>query len=1003
MREHLGVFASLLAVAAIVTGLALGVLGLGDRAAAHGVRDTLAQQTGEEGALQFSMQGADDPDRDAAVREVIAREFRSGDRAVPLTVHHTIRSAIPLPLDDTGVEVPYAIVVSIPDVAEHAELVEGAWPAGAGEATLQADAAAALGLTVGDDIVLDARPLTISGTWRVSDPLAPRWLGDPLLISGMEARGSGRGPLVVDPSLWEGLVDVRRDAWTLVPRAADFEPRDLGPTLRAWAAIDDAVAEAGVGSVGDHDGRFAITASELDRGVRALDAVAPAALLLVAMIAFVTFVELGRLLAQVRTRELALLWARGATARGVGRTTAAETAIAVVGGAALGLGGAMLAVVSGDAQGVERLGALWVLVPALVIAVSVVAVSVQAMITTRRAARIDDPSRTGRAARLTSGGAVVLVVIAGALATWQLRLYGSPLTPGADGSSAVDPVAVSAPPLAVAAVLLAGLMLLPRLTPLVETIAARDRRAPRVLAARSVARRLGLFATPAALVALAVSQVLIAVGYADTWERSHAQAHALRAGAELRVETAPVSLDGSMLDALVEVPGVTHVAPVTRDVVPFGEESVQLVAIAPDALVELGLDGRGTVDPESLGELIRGAETGAAVPAGAREVTLRFTTSTGDPVEDVALWLQSSDGLLRRSVAAPTPDGHSAPLPPLPTGDAWHLVAIDLALQYSESADRMTVLLDSASADGRAMDLAKGWRGTDLYDGSPLDPAGQNGAAGRPGTELRLTPVPGEGVVPIVVTRALAASLGAAGGPPFGLPFPQGVLAVQIVGVVDGIPASDRSAAALIDARLYDAALLRWLEEDAGPRTAWIGVDDSDPLAPDAVAALRAVLAGQGRVVPASDDPAGRMLSASTTMFALTAAGSAILALGALGAVVGAHLRARRGETAVLRALGFSAREQGRLRGREILGVAAYGLLVGLVAGAVVVIVIITVFARAAVPGAYSSIPTDVAIDPLVLGAALAGWCVALGALVVGYAASVTRQARRARIPEDAR
>jgi ABC-type antimicrobial peptide transport system permease subunit len=135
----------------------------------------------------------------------------------------------------------------------------------------------------------------------------------------------------------------------------------------------------------------------------------------------------------------------------------------------------------------------------------------------------------------------------------------------------------------------------------------------------------------------------------------------------------------------------------------------------------------------------------------------------------------------------------------------------------------------------------------------------------------------------------------------------------------------------------------------------------------------------------------------------VTAAGSALLALAALGAVVGAQLRSRGDETAVLRALGFAARQQAAARRRELLSVIGYGALVGLVAGAVVVIVVITVFVRAAVPDAYPGIPTDVAVDARAGAIAFAALGVCLAAFVAGYGSLVARQARHARVPEDAR
>jgi hypothetical protein len=134
MRQHAGVFGSLLVVAAIVSGLALGVLALIDRAATAGVRDELAARTGEDGALRVSLLLTTDPESaDAAVRESVADAFQRDGRDIPLTVHHEVRSAVSVPFEVRGEvadeQAPdHVVVASIPDLEAAAELVAGAGP-----------------------------------------------------------------------------------------------------------------------------------------------------------------------------------------------------------------------------------------------------------------------------------------------------------------------------------------------------------------------------------------------------------------------------------------------------------------------------------------------------------------------------------------------------------------------------------------------------------------------------------------------------------------------------------------------------------------------------------------------------------------------------------------------------------------------------------------------------------------------------------------------------------
>ena len=95
-------------------------------------------------------------------------------------------------------------LAEVTDLASVATLEAGDWAGDASQATMQADAAAALGVDIGDAIVLDELvELTIVGTWRADDPDAPRWMGDSLWITGGNDRSVG--PIVVDAAVWDEL------------------------------------------------------------------------------------------------------------------------------------------------------------------------------------------------------------------------------------------------------------------------------------------------------------------------------------------------------------------------------------------------------------------------------------------------------------------------------------------------------------------------------------------------------------------------------------------------------------------------------------------------------------------------------------------------------------------------------------------------------------------------------------------------------------------------------
>ncbi|MES1169452.1 MAG: hypothetical protein ABUL47_02060, partial [Leifsonia sp.] len=279
-------------------------------------------------------------------------------------------------------------------------------------------------------------------------------------------------------------------------------------------------------------------------------------------------------------------------------------------------------------------------------------------------------------------GVVVLLAIAAAMATFQLRLYGSPVTPTASGGSSVDAFAVATPALLIITIVLVGLLAFPRLAPLYERAAARRDGADGVLAARSVARRISLGATPIALVALGVAQLVIASGYSGSWQRSFDQTQALRDGTELSVSVPDPGLDEHGLDKLTRAQGVDRVIPVVDDDIKLGDDYVSLVGVSAAALSELGLDGGGTVDIAGLARHIRVDPAGVELPAG-RTLTVRLAMRTIAGGPDVAVWFEDDDGLLRRSAATPSPDpAHHDYVVTIPKGPGhdhrWRLAGIDV-------------------------------------------------------------------------------------------------------------------------------------------------------------------------------------------------------------------------------------------------------------------------------------------------------------------------------------
>ncbi|HTL40171.1 MAG TPA: hypothetical protein VL294_01700, partial [Pseudolysinimonas sp.] len=325
-------FGALLGVVALVSGLSIGVIGFIGQSADDGVRQGLESRAGADRALRASLAlDADAARQDAEVRAAIRRSFPG----IRVDVDRTVGARVDIARIDDGVAANSrrVQVVSIGDLPERASLVEGAWPTGPGEVSLQADGAELLGIGAGDRVRIGDAYAVVAGTWRVDDALDPRWMGDPLVTNG--ADGVDVGLVVVDESLWPQLDTDPRARWTLVPDPATVSARDLAPIVAEWNRIGTEWR----GQVNsqlitlEKQGRFKRSAIELGTRVDGLQAIQPVVLLLLAAIALVTLAELGRLLTTTRAPEIALLWSRGASALDVARSTAAEVAVATGTGA----------------------------------------------------------------------------------------------------------------------------------------------------------------------------------------------------------------------------------------------------------------------------------------------------------------------------------------------------------------------------------------------------------------------------------------------------------------------------------------------------------------------------------------------------------------------------------------------------------------------------------------------------------------------------------------------
>ncbi|CAN5266247.1 hypothetical protein BH11ACT5_BH11ACT5_28010 [soil metagenome] len=973
-RHRAIVFAALFVVVGLVSGVSIGILGYLGAAEVDGVRAQLAQRSGADVALELSLTTEPDvPAQDARAKALLGRVFSDGDRMLGLTVTRSSVSTNPVQLS-TGVK---AFAASIPDLEANADLVDGSWPSSPGEASVQADAAAALGLAPGDTLDVGDTTVTVTGTWRVTDELDPRWVSDGLFLDGVN--GAIFGPIVLGEDELPTVGAETRTRWAIAPVIGELRTGDLQLIIDRWRTIVDSMrADGGFDVNGVQlNGRFASTATSTQATVDALSAVIPVVLLVIAAIVALALVELGRLLATLRAGESLLLWSRGDTVAALTRATAAEAAVVAVVGAAAGTG-VGIAVLGQDP---ELLGsAVWV-VPAVAAAAAILAFGGTALLAVRSVARREAAEEGGRASRVTGIAAPVLLTLAAVVSTWQLLLYGSPLTPARDGGMQVDPIAVVAPALVLLALVTLALAALPLLG---KPLDARARAATGLgLVPRALARRTGLLAAPFVLCALAVGQLTVAAGYAQTWDSAYTTTSALHTGSEVTATGTRTDIDESVVATIAGAAGVTEVAPVYSEQVVVGETPAGMVAATPAALVNLATAAGGVFDAPAAAALITTPLARPELPSGTREVTATIEANSDVPVR---LRILVADELGVQHDVAMT-DLYRAELPE-GRGD-WKVLAFIVDL---EEGGATSVRVTGLAADGADIPIGDNWTATGF---SPLlsevEPA-PTGAGFRSAdglTSVRVGPTL-EGIrPPVVISAALAAQGRIRVGDvvPIALDARLAPSPCLVVAIVPAIPGALSESAVLVDGNGVAAARARLYNETPAPQVAWVG--STEPAATFA-ALSDSVPAGVVIRSLAVDANRGILASAATALW-IGAGGAGILAVVALIAVVGAQLRSRRPEIAVLRALGVSDRALARARQAEIGIVLALGAVVGLVSGAVVTVLTIPALARAAVPGSFASLATTVGVQPLALALGVGALGAAFAVVLAVYGRRVTR------------
>jgi hypothetical protein len=997
-RRRVGLFLSVSAVVFLLSLLAVGLSGYLGASSAAGVRAGLAALTKADGGFRITMPLAVDASaQDRRVRATVIAEVQSDGRPVPMRVARDVETLGSVELDPVRGAPVHTALASIPELPSRAALVSGAWPTAPDEASMQADAARSLNVNVGELLTLPGgSAVTITALWRVSNPADPSWLGDPIPLRGLTDDGTA-GWVVIDPSLWPQAKASPAARWTVLPDVTHIEVSQLGALATSADSVLTALSKDPRNDAVDQDGLLQVGVRPIVQNVQSARAASTAPLVIVALLGLIMLFELARLLEQLRADENALLAARGATRARLAAVTAVEAAAAAVLGSVLGSALAVVLLAERGAAGdIPALGwisaGVWALAAVLTLAAA-------AGRSTHEVSR-RSPMRTAGQALVSAGrlrstlgaGAVVLLVLAAVVAVSQFLLYGSPLAPAASGGLSVDPLAVAAPALAIAAIGVLAVALFPLFARVLHRGARRTAEL-RWLPMTQLARRSRSAITPVLVLAFAVGGLVVAVSYSGTWTVSTTDTRAVQLGTALRVIPS-----GGLTDSITrKVPGQRDAAPVAIDDVQVGESLVTLVEAPASRLTGVVLPVSGAVDPEALAAELAPRAQRAVVPSGATGVLLSFTATPASAAPVLAdVVLVDAAGAESDITATPAPGGFRATLP---AGLApWTIHGIGVVVPELTAGARLEVQLHAAGGSGAEISLDGTWMPSGPDDG-PQALAGLGGTrAGLTavvdggGVHVLLQSVPsGATRLPVVISRGLAQTSGLSVGATTDMTLIAGggQLPVTVVGVSPTIPGAASGEGVIADlGSLQDAALRHGLRPISAGEW-WVSTSQ-----PESAAAAMIRRAPPGTLVQTpAPGPADQVLESARVVVWVAGAATALLALLAVVSGLLTELRDRRVEVELLRALGVVAQRQARNRALEWAGLLGLGLIVGLIDGFLVSLLLVTGLARTAVPQSMAALPTTFRVDPIGGSLALVLLLLALGGLLALIAVTVRRQA----------
>jgi hypothetical protein len=1007
--------AALTTLVAAAVGAALAVFA--GQALPQAVKHDLVIAPGTAMVVSGTFAGGTPAQTSAALRSTIAGTlddvpfgFWQGVWSDPLGFEAGSLPAKPTSLG--AADTPLLQAASLQGVTDHAVLVSGRWPSqlaassgasaatGAGgpiPAALPASTAALLKLRPGDVLhVVDRSsdaPLTflLTGLYaerQTSGSAASYWQLNSVPASG-SATASGfttYGPLVVSPSAFPGQLTVGTGTWVAQPDMADFTANHLS-AISASAGVIGATSllsgltlttnlPAVLANTGDN---VAVARSLL--GISALE-------LLVLTVA--ALLAVARLLAAQREGETALLTARGATKWQLTRLTAAEVIpLSLVTAAVGGIAGIWLARVLGSTlyssstadgapAGGISLHASGTWLDALYAALAIAVLSIAALLyPVLRPGRGAAQVRRGRQAVLsgaTRAGADLALIALAVLACWQLRRY-SAVTTSASGPSAIDPVLVLAPALALAGGTVLTLRLLPAAARVVDRVSAAGRGLTSALAGWQFSRQPLRQGGAALLLVMAVGTGTLALAQHQSWTRSAADQAAYVTGGDARVDLT-VPLSPGATSTISRAPGVRAAMAVSVNSVATPAEVVAIDAAQAPKVALLRADQSSLPPTALLRSITPTSPTGGQLISG-RPKAVQFTvTLSRAPLDSVTAEFTVTDATgaaFQLSSGLFTADGRPHVLTASLGGTdaAYPLRLTQVTLFYTLPAKKRLntpVTLTVAGATSSTWDAVASSPELDdqLNDGQIYGPSGNPQVTGWQSAHggATLTFTPGYGLwaanpfghpvlteplagqvslsapvavpaaVPAIATRAFDSANNTHVGTIVQTTVSGVTVPAKIVAVANAFPTIS-GAGLVMDLPTLEAFLVSHDTEPVGVNQWWLSTANGQVPASlaRAVPPGAAITSNAALAAATVGDP----LSAAPQQVLLAmAVAAALLAISGFWVSIAANVRQRRAENALLAALGVNQRSAAVQLFLEKLLLSVPAAALGLILGSVV-------------------------------------------------------------------